>query len=58
MKVASDGCATGRRNPEIGASSVKNDLERLWWGTNTDLREVCGDLALRGMITTNTYIER
>jgi hypothetical protein len=40
VEVAGDGVALGGRNPEVGASSVEDDLEVLGRGTERDLREV------------------
>ena len=40
VKVAGDGAARLGWNPEVGATSVKDDLERLWWVADGDLGEV------------------
>ena len=40
VEVASNGATVGRRDPEIGATGVHNDLELLWWVTNSNGGEV------------------
>ena len=35
-----DGGTLGRRDPEVGRSSVEDDLELLGWGSNSDRRIV------------------
>lgn len=40
VKVAGDGAAGLRRNPEVGAAGVENDLELLRWRADGDGREV------------------
>jgi hypothetical protein len=42
VKVAGDAAALLGRNPEVGATSVENDLEALGRSTDGDLREVWG----------------
>lgn len=40
MEVASDAATRLGGNPEVGATSVKNNLEGLRWGADGDLGEV------------------
>lgn len=46
VEVAGDGVALRRRNPEIRATGVEDDLECLRWRTDGDLGEVCISKAL------------
>lgn len=40
VEVAGDRVALSRRNPEVGATGVKDNLERLGWRSKRDLRKV------------------
>jgi hypothetical protein len=43
VEVAGDAATLLGRNPEVGATSVENDLEALGRSTDGDLGEVWGD---------------
>lgn len=47
VEVTGDRAALRTWNPEVGASGIEDDLESLWWCTESDLREVCGTLVMK-----------
>ena len=59
MKIASDGTTLCRWNPKVGATSVEDDLEALWWGADSNLGEVCIVISSRLINSSGvTYTER
>jgi hypothetical protein len=48
VQVAGDRVALGRRDPEVGAARVEDDLERLGWRAEGDLGEVWAGSAAAG----------